>query len=375
MPQWVATAPVVLSKAARALSGTVTTYPRVLAWRKRGIVQECKDSTDWWHYDDISCARPSGSPLFMAPSATPCGLAPESNSTGQDPRLERCGRGASQSLRHPVPTGWRCLGRGEELAAGTPGTGRSWRPPRIRSFRATAPAGEAPPAQHPAAAHPGPYQLAVGLAPPAVLRLASRQLPPPHASAGLHYRVCSRACSGCCGLPHTSARYSTETLSRRCRLQLLIYGLPQPQRQPPTGLLAGLPPRTACAPSDRNRAAPRQFELTARRHAPALAAACSAAAAVRQAGFPTPLWGESSACCTGAAPRQAAEETLRRWQRAAASACDERAFETHLSQLDPPPAGEACVAGEAPELHEIFGDVRPLALTISRLPAPTSHAA
>ena len=44
-----------------------------------------------------------------------------------------------------------------------------------------------------------------------------------------------------------SARYSAETLSRRCRLQLLrqltchsateglVYGLPQPQRQPPTG--------------------------------------------------------------------------------------------------------------------------------------------
>ena len=67
---------------------------------------------------------------------------------------------------------------------------------------------------------------------------------------------------------------------------------------------------------------------------PALAAACSAAAAVRQAGFPTPLWGESSAA---PAPHlaQAAEETLRGWQRAAASAGDERAFETHLSQLDP----------------------------------------
>ena len=46
----------------------------------------------------------------------------------------------------------------------TPKTGRSWRPPRIRSLCATSPAGEAPPAQHPAAAHPGPHRLAVGLA-------------------------------------------------------------------------------------------------------------------------------------------------------------------------------------------------------------------
>ena len=68
----------------------------------------------------------------------------------------------------------------------------------------------------------------------------------------------------------------------------------------------------------------------------AFAAACSAAAAVRQAGFPTPLWGGTSAAL---APQlaQAAEETLRGWQRAAASACDERALQTHLSQLDPAP--------------------------------------
>ena len=46
------------------------------------------------------------------------------------------------------------------------------------------------------------------------------------------------------------------------------------------------------------------------------------------------------------------------------------------SRLELPPAGEACVAGEAPELHEILADVRgSLPLTISRLPAPTSHAA
>ena len=140
----------------------------------------------------ISCARPSESPLFMAPSATPCGLAPESNSTRARPAFGTL-RERSQSLRHPAPTGRRCLGRGVELAAGTPGTGRSWRHPRIHSFRATAPAGEAPPAQHPAAAHPGPHRLAVGLAPPAVLRLASRQLPPPYAPAGLHHRVRSRA--------------------------------------------------------------------------------------------------------------------------------------------------------------------------------------
>ena len=41
-----------------------------------------------------------------------------------------------------------------------------------------------------------------------------------------------------------------------------------------------------------------------------------------------------------------------------------------------PLAGEACVAGEAPELHEILADVQgSLPLTISRLRAPTSHAA
>ena len=67
---------------------------------------------------------------------------------------------------------------------------------------------------------------------------------------------------------------------------------------------------------------------------PALAAACSAAAQVRRAGLPTPLWRETSAA---PAPQEAhtTEGTLRGWQRAAASACDERAFETHLSHLDP----------------------------------------
>ena len=58
----------------------------------------------------------------------------------------------------------------------------------------------------------------------------------------------------------------------------------------------------------------------------ALAAACSEAAAVRQPGSPR---GSSAA----PAP-QLGEETFRGWQRAAASACDERAFETRLSQLD-----------------------------------------
>ena len=42
------------------------------------------------------------------------------------------------------------------------------------------------------------------------------------------------------------------------------------------------------------------------------------------------------------------------------------------SLLELPPAGEACVAGEAPELHEILADVQAsLPLTISRFP-PTS---
>ena len=44
----------------------------------------------------------------------------------QNPRLERCGRGAPQSFRHPARTGWPRLGRGMELAAGTLWTGRSW---------------------------------------------------------------------------------------------------------------------------------------------------------------------------------------------------------------------------------------------------------
>ena len=51
-----------------------------------------------------------------------------------------------------------------------------------------------------------------------------------------------------------------------------------------------------------------------------------------------------------------------------------RAYAASLLEL--PPAGEACVAGEAPELHEILADVRgSLPPTSSRLPAPTSHAA
>ena len=51
-----------------------------------------------------------------------------------------------------------------------------------------------------------------------------------------------------------------------------------------------------------------------------------------------------------------------------------RAYAASLLEL--PPTGEACVAGEAPGLHEFLTDVRGrLPLTISRLPAPTSHAA
>ena len=45
-------------------------------------------------------------------------------------------------------------------------------------------------------------------------------------------------------------------------------------------------------------------------------------------------WGETSAA-PALQLAQAAETTLRGWQRAAAFACDERAFETHLCQLDP----------------------------------------
>ena len=39
-------------------------------------------------------------------SATPCGVAPRA---GHNPRLECCGRGDPQSVRHPAPTGWRRL--------------------------------------------------------------------------------------------------------------------------------------------------------------------------------------------------------------------------------------------------------------------------
>ena len=65
----------------------------------------------------------------------------------------------------------------------------------------------------------------------------------------------------------------------------------------------------------------------------------------------------------------------RRRRGTAASGCAAmRAYAASLLEL--PPAGEACVVGEAPELHEIRADVRgSLPLTISRLPAPTSHAA
>ena len=50
-----------------------------------------------------------------------------------------------------------------------------------------------------------------------------------------------------------------------------------------------------------------------------------------------------------------------------------RAYAASLLELTP--AGEAGVAGEAPELHEIPADVRGSSTTSSRLPAPTSHAA
>ena len=47
-----------------------------------------------------------------------------------------------------------------------------------------------------------------------------------------------------------------------------------------------------------------------------------------------------------------------------------RAYAASLLEL--PAAGEACVVGETPELHEVLADVRgSLPLTCSRLPAPT----
>ena len=50
-----------------------------------------------------------------------------------------------------------------------------------------------------------------------------------------------------------------------------------------------------------------------------------------------------------------------------------RAYAASLLEL--PAAGKACVAGEAPELHEVLADVRgSLPLTRSRLPAPQPHA-
>ena len=99
------------------------------------------------------------------------------------------------------------------------------------------------------------------------------------------------ASSGCCRrtpLPNmlgsmirlsrpAPARCSTETLSGRCRPQLLrqltchsVTEWPAPAGAPAACWASWQDsfPGTACTPSDRNRAAPRQFELTARRHAP-----------------------------------------------------------------------------------------------------------
>ena len=76
-----------------------------------------------------------------------------------------------------------------------------------------------------------------------------------------------------------------------------------------------------------------------------------------------------------AAPLRAAARAgwVQRWSGMLAVAAM-RAYAASLLEL--PPAGEACVAGEAPELHEILADVRgSLPPTSSRLPAPTSHAA
>ena len=71
-----------------------------------------------------------------------------------------------------------------------------------------------------------------------------------------------------------------------------------------------------------------------------------------------------------AAPLRAAAGAgwVQRWSGMLAVAAM-RAYAASLLEL--PPAGEACVASEAPELHEILADVRgSLPPTSSRLPAP-----
>ena len=76
---------------------------------------------------------------------------------------------------------------------------------------------------------------------------------------------------------------------------------------------------------------------------------------------------------TGSArPGRGHPPRVQRWSGMLAVAAM-RAYAASLLEL--PPAG-ACVAGEAPELHEILADVRGSPPpTSSRLPAPTSHAA
>ena len=122
-----------------------------------------------------------------------------------------------------------------------------------------------------------------------------------------------------------SVRCSTETLSRRCRPQLLRqlnfgyggFGLGSAGAAAPAAYWASwqdsLPALLACL-SDRSRAAPREFERTARRHAPCPyngMLSCSRGRTGRlphAARFPTPLWGESSAAPVPQLA-QAAEET------------------------------------------------------------------
>ena len=174
---------------------------------------------------------------------------------GQNPRRERCGRGAPQSFRHPARTGWQRSGRGMELAAGT-----LWTWSFLANLCATALAGEAPPAQHSVAAHPGLHRLAVGLASPAVLRLPLRAdsflfMLPPDPTAEYACDAAVATCLGTLVPPRRSTASRRSTGFATCRPRsaaadhCAAYGASWRDTLPQSVLVPHRSPRTSCTRS------------------------------------------------------------------------------------------------------------------------------
>ena len=281
---------------------------------------------------------PAGRLSLWRPQRRRVGSRPSPTQSGRDPRLERCGRGALQFLNHPAPTGWRCLGRGVELAReglvvlGPLGSAAFVRQHLQEKRR-----------QHntllqriPAITdlHSAWLLLLFCASPPANYLL--RMLPPD--STTEYAREHDQAVAACLStlLYGNAVSPLPAAAASAAHLPVGGLGLRSAAAAAPAAYWASwqdsFPALLACLPTEAEQLLA-SLNLPYAGMPPVLAAACSAAATVGQAGFPTRLWGESSAA---PAPHlaQAAEETLRGWQLAAASGCDERAVKTHLCQLD-----------------------------------------